>query len=759
MFKKSLIIGSITLVLLVLFALAGCSNPTDGSTGSPGGPAPLTLQGVIAADALDQHFTNNDVIRLISGTGGPATTVTGIVPAGKILEIAGNVAMPAGLILRGGTVSILEDGVLDARGAGFEENSTGALIIDGDLVLNYVYAEGMFGEAWPAGVSFGPNGAINLDDEGTDARVDYLFSMNVPAVVTSVTTQLGGTKPDIDNWVGGRRLILADPIGGGPGTVTTSYDVDLTGKGILVIRNTLIMDEDTNQYQHTLRSSGGGSIVIAKTGTLALNQSVLPTNIPITVKGFLTTNGGITTQTIPANVDLSAATLTSAVGTSTLVFGPRGVAVATIDLTNNPLVIAGETVNNNSSIVNLSINTITNSLAAGASSLTLPAGAAAVDRIITTAQIININGNQYTTLSPRSISGAGRAQLTGVDMVLAGDIELTTAAILGLASNKNLGSNNTAQLAQLARIIGGEVDAGALHFDLDQGTYYTSLTTTGDFNVSGAVSFNAPSAIITVHSIYAEDGPAVINGRSPIVLTGDLVAANNITVNTTGGLTLATDSINTIADGASIIVGPGSEVVAGGNLLLEEGAYTASGLVTITPAALTGTITTINEAGKGLTIAPTLGDTVNGITLFADGAAIGTFTAVGGAVNTVPVVLSGSGILIPAAVTGATLTVSGTTPGGAGTVIVKGSSTITLEAHATPANKGSLILIDGAKLGAGDTAAYTANHGGTNDYNTPAAYDTGNKLWAIGTATPDKVALTTNSTEVDGVFASTTVKQ
>jgi hypothetical protein len=375
-----------------------------------------------------------------------------------------------------------------------------------------------------------------------------------------------------------------------------------------------------------------------------------------------------------------------------------------------------------------------------------------VERLITTGAAISIGGNRHTTLRPLSISGSGEANLVSTDMVLSGNIEITTGATLGLISNKNLGSDNSAQLAQLSRIIGGKVDAGALHFDLNQeGPYYTSLTTTGDLKVSGTVKFPAPNAVITANSIYAEDGPAVIEGRSNIVLTGNLIASDTITLNTSGTLTLDGTGtlITTIADGKSVIVGANSSIIVGDNLVLNPGAYTATGLVTIEPS--TGIITTDALATTGLTIAPALDDTVNMITLLADGAAAATFTAAASDTDGTAVVFSGKGIFIPNDSTsaGANLAVSGTS---AGVVTVKGTSTITLEAHAS--YPGALELADGAKLGAGDTAPYVANSG---DSSLPTALDTPGTLLAASSGS-NSVLITSNSSTDDGVFASTTDK-
>jgi hypothetical protein len=318
--------------------------------------------------------------------------------------------------------------------------------------------------------------------------------------------------------------------------------------------------------------------------------------------------------------------------------------------------------------VNLTVKTITKNTDAilgvptGPTLLTLPAGTTVVDRIIPTTQDITIAGSEYTTLSLLAITN-GEVWLVSPNLKLSGRIELTTAAVLGLESNNNLGTDNNAQLTQLEKIIGGTVNAVGLHFYLTQGTYYTGLDTTGDLHVSGTVTFAAPNALIRARSLYAEDGQGVINGRSPIILTGNLIISDDITVNNIGGLSLnTTTSIgNTIRDGKSIIVGPASSVSAGA-LVLGEGAYTAKGRVTIN--ASLGTIAVAGgtgaSPGDGLTIAPVVGSS-SAVTLTSDTNAGTTFTAAAGTTEGAPVVLSGSGITIPADTTaGASLTVTGT---------------------------------------------------------------------------------------------------
>jgi hypothetical protein len=398
-----------------------------------------------------------------------------------------------------------------------------------------------------------------------------------------------------------------------------------------------------------------------------------------------------------------------------------------------------------------------------------------VDRIISPAAGDTIRISGVATLSSRSISGNGTVAIVDPKLVLTGPIELTTPTTLGIISNNNLGKDDpAAQLDQLARIIGGRVDAGGLHFEFTgDRTYYTGLYTTGDLKINGTARFavyGLPGyggilADIAARSIYALDGEGLITGKSRIAITGDIIVSDNLTVDNLGGLSLAdaaTSVATTIADGMSLIVGPNGKINlgatlatnTGAHLVLNPGAYKATGLVTIN--ANTGAIGILGNPSSpltiadGLTITPSVGDTTKVISL-TPGPTPGTaptFMAGGPA----PVTLSGNGITIPSPGGSAvSFTVSGTPA--PGMVTVKGGAQITLAGHATANLRGRLGLTDGAVLAseAATNPSYPAAHA---DYSTAAAFDSDGKLNADGTSNTSVVI--TSATADDAVFTSAT---
>jgi hypothetical protein len=129
MLRKSLILGSMTLLLVMLFAFTGCEGPVGpagaegdpGSSGRPGTggrdgvPFAATLIGPnVSALDLESAFEDNPSVTLATSV----ETVFGLVPNGKTLKVQGELIVAKDETLRlEGTIDIAEpDVILDASG-------------------------------------------------------------------------------------------------------------------------------------------------------------------------------------------------------------------------------------------------------------------------------------------------------------------------------------------------------------------------------------------------------------------------------------------------------------------------------------------------------------------------------------------------------------------------------------------------------------------------------------------------------------------
>jgi hypothetical protein len=785
MFKKSLIIGSVTLMLLLV--LAGCSNPT-GSNGPQGRDGSLVIDtGTIDAATLAGLFDDVHIIKL--GTG--VASVDGVVPAGKTLQIAGPVPVTNNevLTINGGTVHILETGALNISGTGDIAWTSGALVIEGDLVLDpaNLPSFGTDNGFVPGWISFGPTGAVDLQGAGAVAGViDGTFESGVPAVKVDNS---GSPLQDLSafpHWIPGRKLIVYD-------AHDTNEVLDLSGKGTLVVGianrtgptltgDSLTIDKITNQGAF-LVSRGGGNIIVDKDASLILDENGwLPGNIPITVYGKLSADNAVVIQEIPPSVDLSQGTLTAeTTATPTFTFGYRGVNIARIELpdTSGSITIDGVPLANNvRQPVILNVGSIVaNAATPGATFLDLPAGTTTVDKIITTGTVgthdltIRTTANGHEADPPETVKTVFRPNIIAgsSDLVLirgprlelrGGPIDLSNRLVL---DTDNLGLDWP---AQLALIIGGSVSTRGDHLTLTDGQVLnTQLVNTGEVDISGTITFNRSAQLAKV----IVSAPAVVSGRGTIAMgvsatpaPGSLVVNDDVTFSIKGfgvdaGVAIIDNAASavTIADGKSITLGADTQFTVGVNLTLTEGQYKATGDVGIAVLAGGAEITTVDTADNGLTI----GNNTDKITLFADGAAVATFTATKGfGANDAPVVFGKDGIVIPAgsASPGARLEVSGT--GNVGEITVAGASAITLGTDATANLKGSLSLLDDALLTAADSTAnntYTAANGTTG-----LIIDTASSIPALVAADNASagIFITTNNALVDGKFTSTARK-
>jgi hypothetical protein len=440
-------------------------------------------------------YVVNNTVRITTGSGSDST-VCGVVPPGKTLEIAGSVVVTADETLDvQGVLHILENGELSlGTDSVLLVDRSGAVRIDG-----FVYEEDDFfpvtGGLDPR-VSFGPNGGIVVDDTAGAAieRVNWYFTL-FNRVKWNAAEPLSDLAA-LDKWVPGKTLIL-----NGDADIETA---DISDNGALVVQSSLAPDGSlatgvpvvaTIKAGETL-TTNGIPVLIAENAVLLLENDTSGPVLNSALAGSFKINGTLTatdtngddfeTSTIPPTVDLSAATLLGDTANTgqTAVFkflsnsDPNAtvVNIKRIDMTES-LGIA----NTKGLIVDL-IDNVADDMV-----LTLPNNVdTKVSRInLGTGVNLNIQGElnanaSYAIVKPAAIYGGDSVTLVGTNILIRDPVDLasTTTIITGTQDLRPFGRDPDDQLAQLAKINGGAVDIDDTEVTIDSPlTLKTNLTT------------------------------------------------------------------------------------------------------------------------------------------------------------------------------------------------------------------------------------------------------------------------------------------
>lgn len=576
MSKRSLFLGSVTLVLLVLFALAGCSNPAASGPAGQRGPI-VPPAAAIDAEALAELFNANLPVRITTGNGANAS-VFGVVPPGKVLEIAGSVNIgvnPGETLDVQGTLHILEGGEL------FQ--NTGVLLVDkaqSVRIDGFIYEElSLFPVTGglARNVSFGPNGGVAITGH-TAAYVNEYFdpSLGIARIKWDDAAPLSAANlTAFDKWVPGKTLIL-----NGDCNIDTdappAVNTDVSAKGALIVAGTLDPDGTVTPVTATLvagqtLTTNGIPVLIAETATLELGDALSTLVGAYKVKGVLSA-GNFQTSVIPSGVDLTEGTLRASDTSSTPninVFrfpnntesGYGYVTIKRIDVTEYDVGI--------SNTQGLIVDLITNNDPLGTpatTTLTLPNNVnTVVKRIDTSGAVLSIQGEQgdaasKAILKPDFIYGANGLTLVDPNILIDGLVKVDGNTTITATSLGPFGNLAPAQFAQLAKISGGIIDVGATAFPVSVPTVFnTVITTTGLVTFVADTTLNKGFAIGTAGWIIAAGakltvgpyGQVVSTGVNPVLTIGPgeyAAADGNFTI-TTGG------AISTATAGATLTIG------------------------------------------------------------------------------------------------------------------------------------------------------------------------------------------------------------
>jgi hypothetical protein len=636
MFKKNLITGILP-ALLVLFALTGCSSPTDGS---PGGIGLAQLSGAVSAEQLAESFAVHDVIQLDSS--GTPSSVEGLVPAGKVLIIAGPAQITAAETLTiNGSVEIRPTASFNTATGILAKESAGTIFTRGELVLAAQYYE------YPIIVSrtsFDSAGVLSLPGANATAINEFFATPGINNIKNDTITLRPAQVNTLTNWTGAKKLILVTA------AITNGFDVSAETLGQLVLDSGATVTIPSGEVLKAQAASA--NVTVARGAKIILPDAVAD---KAELAGKIIINGGTlsvvdnaTTFVIPTgDVDLTNAILTKE-GTSnpsTIAFPAAAVEVARIEVPDE-LTITGTS--------SLKVGVITGT---AGEALTLPGVAVVVDEIELPTGTLTIDGpagSPGVALSPAKVSGAPGDELVFTNtVVLSGPIDLSATITAGLA---NLGTAAPDQLVQLAKITGGTVNLPAITFngtdqassifstiiavDSDDITIAADTTFREGFQIttSGKIANTVTGVTLTLgadsSSVGGLDvgsgGGLTVTGSGDLTLAGNLVVAGPTTFNG-GDITLG-GGANTI--NAKLTIGAGTIVTTAGGLIFTAGTYTGTG-VTVNAGTITVATATTDQL--------ILGDnavTEKLLTLAATGVGTGTFILTGADANAI---LSGTG--------------------------------------------------------------------------------------------------------------------
>jgi hypothetical protein len=281
MLRKSLILGSITLLMVMLFAFTGCEGPVgpagpaggpgnngidgdDGPGGKPGGFA-VGSEDVTEVE-LAAAFSKGDIVFLESSV----KTVYGIVPIGKTLEVRGlgtNVKDGEALTINGvldvsntkHTAALIATGIPGTAGV-LKSGGSGVIKGNGMVILPYI-------------VSGSYNAGLSYDSQEIQSVTHYPGS-----VVTSNEDPVELNSSGIGAIFGKEDAI----------SELTVWNIKNLEARAIPKDKTLILRGLSNTITTGVVLDGGASLVIAEGATLNVDGGALS----VTEAGAVITNAG-----------------------------------------------------------------------------------------------------------------------------------------------------------------------------------------------------------------------------------------------------------------------------------------------------------------------------------------------------------------------------------------------------------------------------------------------------------------------------------
>ena len=471
-----------------------------------------TIQNGTLASSSTFALQGGTVIATLAGSGG-------VHQSSGTTTLSGTNSYTGGTIVNGGTLALAGDGTLGDSSGSTTVNASGTLDLgstsqtqDGGVTL----ADGMIqnGVLSSSGTFALQGGAVSIALAGTGGVHQ-----------SSGTTTLSGTSGYTGGTVvsGGTLALTGDGTLGAAGGSTA-----VSGEGTLDLGG-------TSQTQDAGVTLAGGTIqngTLTSSGTFALQGGTVGAALAGT--GGVLQSGGTTTLT--GENSYTGGTVVSG---GTLALAGSG-AIASSALTVDGTFDISGLASPGTSVVDLDGS---GSVVLGSKALTVSAGTSTFSGVLSGAGQFGLSGGTLTLTGANSYSGG--------TTIAGGTLKGTSTSLQGPILN----------------------DSALEFIQATDGTYAGSITGTGTLakSGSGALTLTGSSAIGGATTVSA--GQLAVNGT---LATGGLTVSNGAVLSGSGTITMASDGILAVSNGATLAPGnsPGTLMV-NGSVTLASGATMA----------------------------------------------------------------------------------------------------------------------------------------------------------------------------------------
>jgi hypothetical protein len=637
--KKFYLAGMAVLLSVSLFLIGCPTEAADGTSGRNGSDAPIASStATVTAETLAALFDGVNTVKLIPLT----TTVDGVVPEGKTLEVYGattKVAVGQSLEVKGSVV-MKEGAGLDAsfvsggsgsgylKGAGTVSGAGGVKLpyFDADITpptgaLSYtstsitaVKAIGSYNTTGSAGNVLAASDlptifALDGINELTVYNLEDIVTATIPANKTLTLTGTGNELDSADLAVAGTLVVAA-----GAELAASTYAITTSGNGVVTNNGTINSTATVAATQKALVTVPGGSgkVVFSGEGAGTIDGSAkvtLSQDVEIASSGKLIAPavavpfGGTKTITIEGTgvLDFGLAAVTS-IGTMVVNHGTAAGAVTTAttsDAVLQAIMEAGGKITSTGAITELTVTmwtvptnvelTASGTFANGIYPVVVNGKLTAASATFAETVTVTVGADAEVSAALATFAAAVNVSIGAGATVNAAAATFAAATTLTVNGDLTVGAALALTAGASTGITGsGSITAGALTTSAAATKLIESAVATVEIGAATITTgFTAPAdKLRTLDGATISTAAATVNG--PLTLTGDTTLSHAITIGDTGSLILPADGEITLAANATSKITGGSAYEITAESGDDTGTLTAGG---------TGTVVVFTAAG------------------------------------------------------------------------------------------------------------------------------------------------------------------